>query len=69
MSISGGTLTGLIQDKERLLIQIYNAEVAELVDAHDSGSCEGNLVEVRVFSSAPFSTGGVKVVMLLHNRY
>ncbi len=28
------------------------AEVAELVDAHDSGSCEGNLVEVRVFSSA-----------------
>ena len=29
------------------------AEVAELVDAHDSGSCEGNLVEVRVFSSAP----------------
>ena len=27
--------------------------MAELVDAHDSGSCEGNLVEVRVFSSAP----------------
>ena len=28
------------------------AEVAELVDAHDSGSCGGSLVEVRVLSSA-----------------
>ena len=35
------------------MLLIYKAEVAELVDAHDSGSCEGNLVEVRVFSSAP----------------
>jgi hypothetical protein len=26
--------------------------VAELVDAHDSGSCGGHLVEVRVLSSA-----------------
>ena len=39
------------------MILIYNAEVAELVDAHDSGSCEGNLVEVRVFSSAPIILG------------
>ncbi len=31
-----------------------NAEVAELVDAHDSGSCIRKNVEVRVFSSAPF---------------
>ena len=30
------------------------AEVAELVDAHDSGSCLGNQVEVQVLSSAPF---------------
>ena len=30
------------------------AEVAELVDAHDSGSCARKGVEVRVFSSAPF---------------
>ena len=51
------------------MLLIYKAEVVELVDALDSGSCEGNLVEVRVFSSAPISTGGVKVVMLLHNRY
>ena len=29
------------------------AEVAELVDAHDSGSCVSNDVEVRVLSSAP----------------
>jgi hypothetical protein len=28
--------------------------VAELVDAHDSGSCARKGVEVRVFSSAPF---------------
>ena len=27
--------------------------MAELVDAHDSGSCLSNGVEVRVFSSAP----------------
>ena len=30
----------------------HNAEVAELVDAHDSGSCIRKDVEVRVFSSA-----------------
>ena len=29
------------------------AEVAELVDAHDSGACARKGVEVRVFSSAP----------------
>ena len=27
--------------------------MAELVDAHDSGSCLGNQVEVQVLSSAP----------------
>ena len=32
------------------------AEVAELVDAHDSGSCVRKDVEVRVFSSAPVLT-------------
>ena len=36
----------------KLLAKLY-AEVAELVDAHDSGSCLSNGVEVRVFSSAP----------------
>ncbi len=29
------------------------AQVAELVDAHGSGPCGGNTVEVRVFSWAP----------------
>tara|TARA_A100001037_G_scaffold250185_1_gene233127 strand:+ start:172 stop:393 length:222 start_codon:yes stop_codon:yes gene_type:complete len=29
------------------------AQVAELVDAQVSGTCGGNLVEVRVFSWAP----------------
>jgi hypothetical protein len=33
--------------------KIIYAEVAELVDAHDSGSCARKGVEVRVFSSAP----------------
>ena len=43
--------------KGRFLLLIYKAEVVELVDALDSGSCEGNLVEVRVFSSAPIILG------------
>lgn len=30
------------------------AGVAELVDAHGSGPCEGNFVEVRVLSPAQF---------------
>ena len=34
------------------------AEVAELVDAHDSGSCGGHLVEVRVLSSASEKSRG-----------
>ena len=34
-------------------MNLYGAEVAELVDAHDSGSCTRKCVEVRVFSSAP----------------
>jgi hypothetical protein len=38
--------------------------VAELVDAHDSGSCEGNLVEVRVFSSAPIDDTSTVIVHL-----
>ena len=33
------------------------AEVAELVDAHDSGSCARKGVEVRVFSWAPVLKG------------
>ena len=36
------------------------AEVAELVDAHDSGSCARKGVEVRVFSSAPPTNVGGK---------
>ena len=34
------------------IVSLTFAEVAELVDAHDSGSCGGHLVEVRVLSSA-----------------
>ena len=34
------------------------AQVAELVDAQASGACGGNLVEVRVFSWAPYSRCG-----------
>ena len=32
---------------------VFSARVAELVDAHDSGSCGGNPVEVRFLSRAP----------------
>jgi hypothetical protein len=36
------------------------ADVAELADALDSGSSKGNLVEVQVLSSAPFSIQSLK---------
>ena len=42
--------------------------MAELVDAHDSGSCEGNLVEVRVFSSAPIILITWKISKQLRNE-
>lgn len=32
---------------------VFSARVAELVDAHDSGSCGSNPVEVRFLSRAP----------------
>ena len=38
-----------------------NAGVAELVDAHDSGSCVRKDVEVRVFSSAPILSISYKI--------
>ena len=37
---------------QRLRYLRIHADVAELVDAHGSGPCPGNLVEVRVLSSA-----------------
>jgi hypothetical protein len=37
----------------RYLRSSHHADVAELVDAHGSGPCPGNWVEVRVLSSAP----------------
>ena len=42
-------------NQEMMVIYIFssNAEVAELVDAQDSGSCGGFLVLVRFQSSAP----------------
>ena len=47
-------------NREMMVIYIFssNAEVAELVDAHDSGSCGGFLVLVRFQSSAPIITRG-----------
>src|SRR5262249_6137741 len=39
--------------RQKLLYFLYScAEVAEVADAHDSGSCGGNPVEVQVLSSA-----------------
>jgi hypothetical protein len=43
-----GPLDGATTISSRL-----QADVAELVDAHGSGPCRGNPVEVRVLSSAP----------------
>ena len=49
---------------DRLGVNVYRAfspaEVAELADAHDSGSCEVTLVEVRVLSSAPSHFGSLR---------
>src|SRR3954452_2328086 len=36
-----------------IVVRVARADVAELVDAHGSGPCGGNPVEVRVLSSAP----------------
>ena len=41
------------------IVSLTFAEVAELVDAHDSGSCGGHLVEVRVLSSALSNINGL----------
>ncbi len=35
------------------MLIVLNADVAKLVDAHASGACPGNGMEVRFFSSAP----------------
>ena len=32
------------------------ADMAELADAHGSGPCEGNFMEVRILLSAPIKT-------------
>lgn len=47
-------------NQEMMVIYIFssNAEVAELVDAQDSGSCGGFLVLVRFQSSAPTKSRG-----------
>ena len=51
------TTNGLEKPSSTFIMRGFNwleyAEVAELVDAHDSGSCLGNQVEVQVLSSAP----------------
>lgn len=40
--------------EENMLYNVYyNADVAELADAHGSGPCEGSFMGVRVPSSAP----------------
>ena len=44
----------LLHPSADLRIFLFYAEVVELVDAHVSGACEGNLMRVRVPSSARF---------------
>ena len=45
------------------------AEVAELVDAHDSGSCGSNPVEVQVLSSAPRKKEREPMTSTCRNHY
>ena len=45
-----------------------DAEVAELADAHDSGSCGRQPVEVQVLSSALSKSTGCKVLTLQQYR-
>ena len=40
---------------------VFSARVAELVDAHDSGSCVRKDVEVRFLSRAPLKYWNIKV--------
>jgi hypothetical protein len=42
------------------IFALHLADVAELVDAHGSGPCPGNWVEVRVLSSALVVPRGVR---------
>ena len=58
------TPCGWGQRSDRLIIRMAtlfdkNADVAELADAHDSGSCARNGAEVQVLSSAPRIQNGV----------
>jgi hypothetical protein len=41
----------------------HRADVAELADAHDSGSCARNGVEVQVLSSAPGSQESLEKII------
>jgi hypothetical protein len=41
-----------LDEGEELKLDAMYDEVAELIDVHDSGSCEDNPSEVRAFSSA-----------------
>ena len=47
------------EEDDRRLELVSRADVAELVDAHGSGPCGGDPVEVQVLSSAPKSASGV----------
>jgi hypothetical protein len=53
--LASSQFVGRRGDESRLVWRLW-AQVAELVDAQASGACGGNLVEVRVFSWAPFSS-------------
>ncbi len=62
MLLTIGLVIGKVRSSSRFAHNWMNkiAEVAKLVDAHGSGPCGGNPVEVQVLSSAPRFIIGIK---------
>ena len=49
-------------------LQLLYADMAELADAHGSGPCESNFMEVQVLLSAPVRAGDIKLALFFSNQ-
>ena len=54
VSCEASTREAILERREGMAFHSARAAVAELVDAQVSGTCDRKVVEVRVFSAAPF---------------